>query len=168
MLPSSDPSNWLKLDISDGDALENELNRFNPDLIVNTAAYTAVDQAETEPQTAFLVNAELPDRLATWTKTNNSRLIHYSTDYIFNGEGNKPYLESDQPGPLSIYGESKLEGERCVTRSACVHATLRTSWVYSSHGKNFVLTMLALARKGLSLKTDNVGIGPQGFVPEDC
>jgi dTDP-4-dehydrorhamnose reductase len=152
MLPSSDPSNWLKLDISDGDALENELNRFNPDLIVNTAAYTAVDQAEAEPQTAFLVNAELPDRLATWTKTNNSRLIHYSTDYIFNGEGNKPYLESDQPGPLSIYGESKLEGERCVTRSACVHATLRTSWVYSSHGKNFVLTMLALARKGLSLK----------------
>ena len=151
-VPTVDPANWLKLDISEGGALENELNRFKPDLIVNTAAYTAVDQAESEPQMAFMVNSELPDRLATWAKTNNTRLIHYSTDYIFNGEGNKSYLESDQPGPLGIYGESKLEGERCITKSGCVHTTLRTSWVYSSHGKNFVLTMLALARKGLALK----------------
>jgi len=151
-LPSNAMGSWKMLDISDGAELEVLLNRLRPELIVNAAAYTAVDQAEEATQTAFNVNAELPGRLAVWAKRSDARLIHYSTDYIFDGEATRPYLETDVPGPLNIYGESKLEGERVIEASGCGHAILRTSWVYSSHGKNFLLSMLDLARKGLSLK----------------
>ena len=149
--PASRVENWLELDISDGAKLEGLLNRLRPALIVNTAAFTAVDAAETDPTTAFDVNAELPARLAHWAKQNETRLIHYSTDYIFNGKATKPYLETDIPDPKNVYGESKLAGERAIEATGCEHVTLRTSWVYSSHGKNFVLSMLNLARKGLSL-----------------
>jgi len=151
-VPAGVQGTWLEADISDGGKLEVLLNRLRPGLIVNTAAYTAVDQAESEPRISFDVNADLPGRLAHWAKRNDSRLIHYSTDYIFDGKAEKPYLETDTPGPLNVYGESKLAGERAIESSGCEHATLRTSWVYSSHGKNFVLSMLALARRGLSLK----------------
>jgi len=119
---------------------------------VNTAAYTAVDLAEKEPETAFSVNALLPDRLAHWAKNNDARLIHYSTDYVFDGEAVSPYTETDVPDPQNVYGGSKLEGERVIEASGCQHAILRTSWVYSSHGKNFVLSMLELARRGIPLK----------------
>jgi len=152
MLPANALGSWKVLDISDGGELEVLLNRLQPDLIVNAAAYTAVDQAEAASQTAFDVNAELPGRLASWVKRCDTRLIHYSTDYIFDGKATRPYLEADVPGPLNIYGESKLEGERVIEASGCGHAILRTSWVYSSHGKNFLLSMLDLARKGISLK----------------
>ena len=152
MLPANAIGSWKELDISDGGELEVLLNRLRPDLIVNAAAYTAVDQAEAASQTAFDVNAELPGRLAGWAKRYNTRLIHYSTDYIFDGKATRPYVETDVPGPLNIYGESKLEGERVIEASGCTHAILRTSWVYSSHGKNFLLSMLDLARKGISLK----------------
>jgi len=144
--------NWLKLDIGNGSELENLLNSFQPELIVNTAAYTAVDLAETERDIAFTVNAEFPSRLAAWARKNDSRLIHYSTDYVFDGEAGRPYLETDLANPMSVYGDSKRAGELALQASACTHATLRTSWVYSSHGKNFVLSMLDLARKGVSLK----------------
>jgi len=147
--------NWLELDLGNGGKLESFLKRLQPGLIVNTAAYTAVDQAETDPETALLVNAELPARLAAWAKRNESRLLHYSTDYIFDGKSSRPYLELDLPNPQNVYGESKLAGERALQGSGCEHAILRTSWVYSSHGKNFVLSMLELARKGLSLKVVN-------------
>ena len=150
--PDSSVENWLELDISDGGKLESLLNRLQPGLIVNTAAYTAVDQAETDIETAFHVNADLPGRLASWAKKNDSRLIHYSTDYVFNGEANRPYLETDSSSPMSVYGESKRAGEKALEESACSHVILRTSWVYSSHGKNFVLSMLDLARRGVSLK----------------
>jgi len=150
--PVSAPGNWLEQDISDGGKLEVLLNRLRPGLIVNTAAYTAVDLAEADPDTAFDVNAELPARLAAWAKRNDSRLIHYSTDYIFDGNTSRAYLETDLPNPQNVYGDSKLAGERALETSGCKHAILRTSWVYSSHGKNFVLSMLDLARKGLSLK----------------
>ena len=150
--PVSAPGNWLEQDISDGGKLEVLLNRLRPGLIVNTAAYTAVDLAEADPETAFDVNAELPARLAAWAKRNDSRLIHYSTDYIFDGNTSRAYLETDLPNPQNVYGDSKLAGERALETSGCKHAILRTSWVYSSHGKNFVLSMLDLARKGLSLK----------------
>lgn len=143
---------WLEQDISDGGKLEALLNRLRPGLIVNTAAYTAVDLAETDPEMAFNVNAELPARLATWAKKNEAPLIHYSTDYIFDGKTSKPYLETDLPKPQNVYGDSKLAGERALATSGCKHAILRTSWVYSSHGKNFVLSMLDLARKGVPLK----------------
>jgi len=150
--PSSPIENWVELDINHGGKLEKLLNRIQPALIVNAAAYTAVDQAETDVETAFHVNAELPLRLATWAKNNDARLLHYSTDYVFDGSATRPYLETDQPNPQSVYGESKLAGERALEDSACKHVILRTSWVYSSHGKNFVLSMLDLAQKGLSLK----------------
>ena len=150
--PASATGNWLELDVSNGAELEALLNRSQPELIVNTAAYTAVDQAEADSETAFVVNAELPARLAAWAKRNDSHLIHYSTDYVFDGKASRPYKEMDHPGPGSVYGESKLAGERALEDAACKHAILRTSWVYSSHGKNFVLSMLELARKGVSLK----------------
>lgn len=150
--PVSVFQNWLELDIGDGAKLEALLNRLQPGLIVNTAAYTAVDQAEADPETAFNVNAELPARLATWAKSNDALLIHYSTDYVFDGKAVRPYLETDLPNPKSVYGDSKLAGERALQEAACKYTILRTSWVYSSHGKNFVQSMLKLARKGLSLK----------------
>ena len=150
--PAKPVANWVELDISNAGKLEVLLNRLRPALIVNTAAYTAVDQAETAPETAFEVNATLPGRLARWAKQNDARLIHYSTDYIFDGKSAEPYCETDVPNPQSVYGDSKLAGERAIEASTCKHAILRTSWVYSSHGKNFVLSMLDLARRGLSLK----------------
>ena len=150
-VPPVSSTRWLKLDISDAVKLENLLNQLRPELIVNTAAFTAVDAAETATETAFEVNAALPERLASWAKQNHARLMHYSTDYIFNGDSSMPYLETDLPDPQNVYGESKLEGERVIQASGCRYAILRTSWVYSSHGKNFVLSMLELARKGLSL-----------------
>jgi dTDP-4-dehydrorhamnose reductase len=151
-VPAGAPDNWVKLDISDGGKLEILLNRLRPELIVNTAAYTAVDQAESDPVAACDVNAELPGRLAHWANRNEACLIHYSTDYVFNGEATVPYGEMDRPDPQSVYGDSKLAGERAVAAAGCKHIILRTSWIYSSHGKNFVLSMLNLARRGLSLK----------------
>jgi len=150
--PASTLPNWLELDISNGGKLEALLNRSQPGLIVNTAAYTAVDQAEADPETAFHVNSELPARLAAWAKRNDALLIHYSTDYVFDGKADRPYLETDLPNPMGVYGDSKLAGERALEEAACKYTILRTSWVYSSHGKNFVLSMLELARKGVSLK----------------
>lgn len=144
--------NWVTQDLDDGGKLEILLNRLRPELIVNTAAYTAVDDAEQDPVTACDINAALPGRLARWAQRNDSRLIHYSTDYIFNGHADNPYREADGPDPLSVYGDSKLAGERAVEAAGCKHVILRTSWVYSSHGRNFVLSMLNLARRGLSLK----------------
>jgi dTDP-4-dehydrorhamnose reductase len=151
IIPPGSTENWLQMDISDSGELEVLLSRQRPELIVNTAAYTAVDQAETEPELSFDVNAELPGRLARWASRNDARVLHYSTDYIFDGTANRPYLETDEANPLGIYGDSKLAGERAIESAGCEHAILRTSWVYSSHGKNFVLSMLNLARRGLSL-----------------
>jgi dTDP-4-dehydrorhamnose reductase len=149
--PATPPVNWVELDISDVGRLEKLLNRLQPALIVNTAAFTAVDKAETALEMAFEVNAALPGCLAHWAKHNDARLIHYSTDYIFNGNATVPYSETDVADPQNVYGESKLAGEQAIEASGCRHAILRTSWVYSSHGNNFVLSMLKLARKGLSL-----------------
>jgi len=143
---------FTELDISQAGELKALLDRLQPGLIVNAAAYTAVDQAESDTETAFQVNANLPGELAAWAKQNDAGLIHYSTDYIFDGSSAEPYREDDTPDPQNIYGESKLAGEQAIADSGCKHVILRTSWVYSSHGKNFVLSMLALARKGLSLK----------------
>lgn len=153
--PGSWLENFVELDISDGGRLETLLNRLQPGLIVNTAAFTAVDQAESDPEITFELNATLPGRLARWAKRNDSHLIHYSTDYIFDGKARIPYRETDEPDPQNVYGDSKLAGERAIEAAGCKHAILRTSWVYSSHGKNFVLSMLDLARRGLSLQVVN-------------
>lgn len=153
--PDSATGTWVGMDIADGAELESLLNRCQPDLIVNTAAYTAVDQAEQDTETAYAVNAELPGRLASWAKNNKVPLIHYSTDYVFDGKATRPYLESDVAVSQNVYGASKLAGEQAIESSGCEHVTLRTSWVYSSHGKNFLLSMLDLARRGVSLKVVN-------------
>ena len=146
-------------DLADLHRVEILLNRTRPDLIVNAAAYTAVDRAETDSEPAFRINGELPGCLARWCAGNDRLLMHYSTDYVFSGEAREPYREDAPTGPLSVYGESKLAGENAITASGCRHLVLRTSWVYSGHGNNFVLTMLRLARErpALSIVADQIG-----------
>jgi len=147
------------LDLSDLKQVENLLQRLRPDIVINTAAYTAVDRAESESRTAFRLNAELPACLARWCSDHDRFLLHYSTDYVFDGESKKPYRESDMPAPLGVYGETKLAGEWALGASSCRHIILRTSWVYSTHGNNFVLSMLRLARQRseLSIVSDQTG-----------
>jgi dTDP-4-dehydrorhamnose reductase len=146
-------------DLADLNRLEILLDRMRPDLIVNAAAYTAVDRAETDSESAFRINAELPGCMARWCARNDRLLMHYSTDYVFSGEASEPYREHAPTGPLNVYGESKLAGECAITASGCRHLVLRTSWVYSGHGNNFVLTMLRLARErpALSIVADQIG-----------
>ena len=155
----AEASNYRQLDLADAGALETLLNRMDPDLVVNAAAYTAVDKAEEETQLAFLINAKAPGRIARWAKNNDCSILHYSTDYVFDGHAERPYKEGDEPSPLNIYGESKLAGELAIQASGCEHLIIRTSWVYSAHGSNFVLSMLRLARQQLQLSVvdDQVG-----------
>ena len=156
--PADDPQ-ALRRDLADLDGLESLLTGLRPQVIVNAAAYTAVDRAEAEAESAFRVNEELPDCLARWSAVHDCLLVHYSTDYVFPGDTNRAYRETDPTGPLSVYGESKLDGERAIAASGCRHAVLRTSWLYSRYGSNFVLTMLRLARERsqLSIVSDQIG-----------
>ena len=155
----TDGGEVLQRDLGDLDGLEALVDGLRPDVIVNAAAYTAVDRAEADAEAAFRVNEDLPGCLARWSAGNDCLLVHYSTDYVFSGDTNRAYRETDPTGPLSVYGESKLDGERAIAASGCRHAVLRTSWLYSRHGNNFVLTMLRLARERstLSIVSDQVG-----------
>jgi dTDP-4-dehydrorhamnose reductase len=149
----------LKQDLGDLNRVEIFLNRTSPDIIVNAAAFTAVDLAEDDNVTAFRINAELPGCLARWSERNNCLLLHYSTDYVFSGEATCPYAEQDQTWPLNTYGDSKRAGEWAIAASKCRHIILRTSWIYSGIGNNFLLTMLRLARErpSLSIVSDQTG-----------
>jgi dTDP-4-dehydrorhamnose reductase len=118
-----------------------------PDIIVNAAAYTAVDQAESEPELALSVNGLAPGILAEAAKSSGAWLIHYSTDYVFAGSGNHPWLETDTTGPLNMYGKTKLAGEEAIRATQCQHLIFRTSWVYAARGRNFIKTMLRLAQE---------------------
>ena len=135
------------------------LDRVNPDIVVNAAAYTAVDAAEDDPDTAFRLNAELPGWLAEWCAHRGAWLVHYSTDYVFAGDSSRPYREDDPTGALNVYGQSKQAGESAVSGSGCRYLLLRTSWVYSAHGHNFMLSMLRLAaeRDRLRIVDDQLG-----------
>ena len=135
------------------------VRRIAPDIIVNAAAHTAVDRAESEPELARTINALAPGVLAQEAKLINAWLIHYSTDYVFSGEGDKPWLETDVPAPLNVYGATKLEGEQLIQQSGCKHLIFRTSWVYAARGKNFAKTMLRLAQERDELKVINDQIG---------
>lgn len=135
------------------------LRQMAPDLIINAAAYTAVDQAESETQLAHAINAEAPRILAEEAARLGAPLIHYSTDYVFDGSKPAPYSEDDAPNPLSVYGRSKLAGEQAITAVAGEHLILRTSWVYSLHGRNFLLTMQRLLQERPQLKVVNDQIG---------
>ncbi|HEY0796062.1 MAG TPA: dTDP-4-dehydrorhamnose reductase [Acidisarcina sp.] len=139
-------------DLADPDAIRCAVREIKPDVIVNAAAYTAVDKAESEPQLAFAANATAPGVLAEEARVLGAQLIHYSTDYVFDGSKNSSYVEEDPPCPVSQYGRSKLEGERLILASKARAIILRTSWVYGSHGKNFLLTMLRLAQQRPELR----------------
>jgi dTDP-4-dehydrorhamnose reductase len=132
---------------------------IRPDLIVNAAAHTAVDKAESEPDFARLLNATTPGRVAEEAARLGSTLVHYSTDYVFDGAGQNPRHEGDATAPLSVYGQTKLEGEALVQGSGCKHLIFRTSWVYAARGGNFAKTMLRLAgeREQLSIIQDQIG-----------
>ncbi len=149
----------MKQDLADLNRVEILLNRIRPDIVVNAAAYTAVDMAENDTFPAFRLNGELPGCLARWAQRNDRLLLHYSTDYVFSGDSERPYREQDKTEPLNAYGESKLAGEWAIAASGCRHIVLRTSWVYSGLGNNFVLTMLRLARElpSLSIVSDQTG-----------
>ena len=139
--------------------LAQTIRDIEPDIIVNAAAHTAVDKAESEPDLAHLINAQAPSVLANEAKRLGAWLVHYSTDYVFDGSGDKPKYESEDTAPLSVYGISKLEGENSVISSGCKHLIFRTSWVYAARGSNFAKTMLKLAQERDALKVVNDQIG---------
>jgi dTDP-4-dehydrorhamnose reductase len=147
------------LDLSRPETIAYQLDEIVPDVIVNSAAYTAVDQAEDDRDLAFAVNAEAPGVMARWAAGRGVPLVHLSTDYVFDGGGGHPWREDDKPRPLSVYGGSKLAGERAVRGAAGPHLLVRTSWVYAATGKNFLRTITRLAGERTELKvvSDQVG-----------
>jgi dTDP-4-dehydrorhamnose reductase len=153
------------LDLARPASIPAALDEAGADLIVNCAAYTAVDQAEKEPGLAFAVNAEGPATIARWCADHRRVLIHLSTDYVFAGDGARPYLEDDPIGPAGVYGASKAEGERRVRQACPSHVILRTAWVYAAEGRNFVRTMLRLGatREALSVVADQRGCPTAAF-----
>jgi dTDP-4-dehydrorhamnose reductase len=146
-------------DFTNLQGLAETLRNVAPDIIVNAAAHTAVDKAESEHELARTINALAPAALAQEAKRNNAWLIHYSTDYVFDGSGDKPWLETDATGPLNVYGATKLQGEQLIQQSGCTHLIFRTSWVYGARGGNFAKTMLRLAQERDSLSVINDQIG---------
>lgn len=146
-------------DLTDDGAVAVLLERVKPDVIVNTAAWTDVDGAEGDRAGAMAMNRDVPQRLAAWCAARGALLVHYSTDYVFDGEQDRPWREDDSTGPLNVYGESKLAGERAVADSGCRHLVLRTSWVYSRLPGNFLSAILGRARVGQALKVVDDQIG---------
>lgn len=136
-----------EMDLADADAIRRTVQALRPAIIINPAAYTAVDKAESEPALAHAVNSIAPGVLAEEARKLDAVLVHYSTDYVFNGLKSSPYSEDDQPDPQSVYGRTKLAGEDAIRASGCKHIILRTSWVYGVHGGNFVKTILRLAKE---------------------
>jgi dTDP-4-dehydrorhamnose reductase len=132
--------------------LDEVVHLTRPDVIVNATAYTAVDQAEKDPETAMAINADAPRRLAELAQEYNSALIHYSTDYVFDGDKGSPYIETDIPNPLSMYGKSKLAGEQAIEEIGGAYIIFRTSWVYSLRRDSFVTKVLGWARKQTALQ----------------
>ena len=148
-----------RIDLSKPEALTGQLDSIRPDLIVNAAAYTAVDQAEKEAELAYTVNAVAPAALGQWACRYGVPLIHFSTDYVFDGRASDPYCETHPVNPLSIYGKSKAEGERLLLETGAPCLIIRTAWVYSSSGKNFLKTIARLAceRDELAVVNDQAG-----------
>ncbi|AZO86635.1 dTDP-4-dehydrorhamnose reductase [Stutzerimonas stutzeri] len=148
-----------QLDLAQPDQIRRQVQNLRPDLIINAAAHTAVDLAESEPQAAFAINAIAPGILAEEALALDIPLIHYSTDYVFDGLKAGPYNEDDTPNPLGVYGKSKLAGEQAIKDVQGKHLILRTSWVYSNHGRNFLLTMQRLLQEKPELRVvaDQIG-----------
>jgi dTDP-4-dehydrorhamnose reductase len=146
-------------DFNNLEGIAKTIRAIAPDVIVNAAAHTAVDKAESEPELARTINALAPGILAQEAKQINAWLVHYSTDYVFDGSGHLPWLETDATAPLSVYGATKLEGEQAIIDSGCQYLIFRTSWVYATRGANFAKTMLRLAseRDRLTVINDQIG-----------
>ncbi len=148
-----------QIDVSDPDSIKKIIREVQPKIIVNAAAYTAVDKAESEPELAMKVNGVAPGIMAEEAKQLGALLVHYSTDYVFDGTKQGAYTEEDTPNPLSVYGKTKLAGEQAIQASGAAHLILRTSWVYGMRGKNFLLTILRLAQERPELKIVDDQIG---------
>ena len=148
-----------EIDLAQPDALRAFVHAVAPDLIVNAAAYTAVDQAEREPEIARAVNAVAPGVLAEEARRLGAGLVHYSTDFVFDGALQRPYVEEDEPKPLSVYGRTKLEGDQAVQAVGGAHLILRVAWVYGLRGRNFLLTIRRLARERGALRVVNDQVG---------
>ena len=146
-------------DLTNLNGIADTVRRIAPSVIVNAAAYTAVDKAESDVETAHRVNAEAPGVLAKAAAAADAWLVHFSTDYVFDGSGNKPWIETDPTGPLNVYGRTKLEGEQRIASQCAKHLIFRTSWVYAARGGNFAKTMLRLAseRDTLNVIDDQFG-----------
>lgn len=151
--------NRSEMDLSDSDAIRKKIQEIKPDVIVNAAAYTAVDKAENEKELAMQVNGVAPGVMAEEAKRIGALLVHYSTDYVFDGSKDTAFTESDLTNPLNEYGKTKLAGEKNIQGTAVDHIILRTSWVYSSRGNNFLRTILRLAyeRDELNIVADQIG-----------
>jgi len=147
------------IDLSSADAIRKKVREIKPQIIVNAAAYTAVDRAESEPDLAMKVNGIAPGVLAEEAKRLGALMVHYSTDYVFDGTQDGPYTETETPNPLSVYGRSKLAGDQAIQAAGVPHYIFRTSWVYAARGQNFVRTMLRLGRERSELRIvdDQVG-----------
>lgn len=147
------------VDLSDPMACGDAILFHKPKAVINAAAYTAVDEAESNENLAQLINGEAPASMAQACAVLKIPLVHISTDYVFDGSGNRPWCPSDMPDPRTAYGRSKLEGEKAIEASGCIYAILRTSWVFSAHGNNFVKTMLRLSKSRSCLKVVDDQIG---------
>ena len=157
-------------DLSNLDGIARTIAAVKPDIIINAAAYTAVDKAESEQELAHLINSQAPEVMAIEAKRFGARLIHYSTDYVFDGAGSAPYKETDATHPINVYGITKKAGEDAILASGCEHIILRTSWVYSVVGRNFVKTIidLASARETLNVVNDQIGAPTSAALLAEC
>jgi len=164
------PVRRADFDLSDPVSLPEKLDRIAPDLIVNPAAYTAVDRAEDDRGLAEEVNARAPERMAIWAAEHAVPLLHFSTDYVFPGTGERPWREDDPTNPLSVYGASKLAGEVAIRSAKGPHLIVRTSWVYAARGTNFLRTIVRLARERAELRivADQIGAPTSARVIADC
>jgi len=150
---------YPEIDLANAEVLEDLVQGCQPQLIVNAAAYTAVDKAESEPERARRINAEAPARLAELARKLGAWLVHYSTDYVYDGNKQTPYVEEDPPAPLNVYGQTKLEGDQSIQASGCAHLIFRLCWVYGTRGQNFLRTILRLAREQETLRVVSDQIG---------
>jgi dTDP-4-dehydrorhamnose reductase len=148
-----------EFDFTKPETLTASLDQARPDIIINPAAYTAVDRAEDERELAFLINAEAPTVIARWAAAHDVPMVHFSTDYVFDGSGDVPWREDSATGPLSVYGASKLAGDNAIKAAGGPHLIVRTSWVYAARGANFLQTMVRLAAERLELRVvvDQIG-----------